>query len=231
MNNNKNNIICFKNNAVPAIQYLGKEYPLNSCILMKVGSHGIESFSDILHRKEKENKNHGFMLWGYSGNLLNATETRKYFESQKTLSKKFFIFMIETKSPFRNSPEKSKYFSIDRSTWYELPEGLYTTGCDKAVICKNLNKTEFKFDLSKFLVASGASKGKNAGSYLKFRTDKACIEFSNSEIKKDPVFVTINWVAEILPPYTVYLSKNDIIQHNLFSTKINKSRLGVFRNV
>ncbi|MCX6168706.1 MAG: hypothetical protein NTX65_05180 [Ignavibacteriales bacterium] len=213
---------------IPKLFFRNKTYPVHSCILMKVGSHGAESFTEILNRKKSEHISYGFMLWGYSGNLLNVIDTRKHFESKTKLGNKFFIFMIETKSPFKNSPVRSKYFSLDKMRWFALPQNLFTTGCDKAIICRNLTKSNFQFDLSKYSVASGASKGKNASEYLKFRTDKACIELSGHTDNSDPSFITVSWVAEILPPYAIHMKKDETFQQNLFSDKIPKSKLGVF---
>jgi len=210
----------------PIITHNTQNYLLDSFIIMKVGSHGKESFQEIIERKNKEQLNTGFMLWGYSGNLLDVIETRNFFSNQEKGRK--FILMSETKSPFQNSPEKSSFFSLNKIDWHELPKSLYTTGCDKTVICRNLVKTNLYLDISLFVVATGPSKGKKLSEYLRFRTDKACAVFKNGIIKSQESLIQIDWIAEILPPYTIFLSKNKPLQSNLFIEDTDS--LGVFKD-
>jgi hypothetical protein len=223
---NINPVVLLSSFRIPKIKFGGEMVALKTCVLMKVGSHGNESFSEIIDRKKKEQKAAGFMLWGYSGNLLNAKLVADYLQSRWKLGERLLLLMIETNSPFKNNPVRSIAFSIDSHSWYNLPNGVATSGCDKAIVCSNLTKVDSYFNLSLYKVAVGPSSGKNLSSYLKNRTDKACAMFSYSLEEIETHEVVISWAAEIVPPFAVYLTDRSNVQTSLFTPSTDKS-LGV----
>ena len=197
------------------------------CVLMKVGSHGDESFDAILDRKAKEAAKVGYMLWGYSGTLLDARRVREYLGSVAEPGLAPQLLLIETSSPFFNSPHQSAVFSLDRALWFHLPSGVGTRGCDKAIICASLRRTSFDLDLSLYQVAIGPSQGRLVSSYLKSRTDKVCAALSDQGRAESPTLVRVSWVAEILAPYSVYLKTRPPEQMTLLSPPVDDN-LGVF---
>ena len=203
-----------------------KLFDFSKFIIMKVGSHGDESFEQIINRKNCEQEKVGFMLWGYSGNFLDVIQTRKFLNSNNPT--RAFILMSNTKSPFKNNPIRSNFFSLDKEKWNRLPEFLFTSGCDKAVVCRNLIPTDFNINLSNFRVAVGPSKGKLLSDYLKYRVDKACVYFSPNKQQNNKNIIKINWIAEILPPYTIYLSNSLPPQISFTFDRYKKKDYGVF---
>jgi hypothetical protein len=193
---------------------------------MKVGSHGDESFETNLDRKARESSAVGFMLWGYSGTLLDARRVREYFECKAKSEFVPQLLLIETSSPFFNSPHHSAMFSLDRISWFYLPKGVGTRGCDKAIICTNLRRASFDLDLSQYRVATGPSREKPVSTYLKSRTDKVCAELSKQKDAENPVIVRVSWIAEILAPYAVYLGTQAPKQMRLISPSVDEN-LGV----
>ena len=217
----------FVSNTPPAIYINENVVPIETCVLMKVGSHGDESFKEIIERKLREQEKCGFMLWGYSGNLMDAFMTRNHLKSKWKNGKKPVILMIETKSPFRNSPIKSTVFSLDKRYWHKLPENAFTTGCDKAIICKGLKEVNFQLNLVSYKVSVGLSKGRILNDYMKHRTDKACAEFFDPPEYTKADFVTVNWIAEIIPPFAVYLKDRAPAQRTLFNKIVDKTEFGL----
>jgi len=211
----------------PKLEYKKEVVNLETLVFMKVGSHGDEKFQEIIRRKKREEHLSGFMLWGYAGNLLDAFDLSLYLKTNWQRGKRIFIAMSETKSPFRNYPIRSKSFSIDKHIWYQLPKNVYTYGCDKAIICKGLEHVKIKIDLAAFSVSVGPSKGKNLSEYIKYRTDKACAEYCNYSKNIKPSFIDINWIAEIVAPFAVYLDNYLPVQASLASIETNSSELGV----
>lgn len=208
---------------VPLISLGTELIPARTCVFMKVGSHGNEDFQEIIERKIKEQETAGFMLWGYSGILLKAKPVADFLKSRWGLGERLLLLMVETSSPFKNSPVESTAFSIDGHTWYHLPEGVATRGCNKAIVCDKLTEVDISVDLSLYKIAVGPSSGKALSSYLRYRTDKACAIFSGPSLDIPVNWAVINWVAEIVPPFALYLNNKTNVQASLFTPPTDES--------
>jgi hypothetical protein len=212
----------------PILKIGGKRIKANVFVFMKVGSHGDESFDEILERKSREQSSAKFMLWGYSGMLLNPIHLSRYLKTVWDDGYHPLLLMQETKSPFKNNPVRSTHFSINKIDWLPLPSNVWTCGCDKAIVCRNLSRVDFEINLADYRVAIGPSNGKSLSDYLRFRTDKACARH-DAEQNGEATMAPIAWVAEILPPFAIYLSNSPTNQFRLLKMPADNDELGILK--
>ena len=217
-------------NGILYVKYDRKPVRVNTFVFMKVGSHGDESYQQILARKNSEEQRYGFMLWGYSGTLLNPKSLVHGLESNYREGEKPLLLMSETKSPFRNNPVESLHVSTDKILWHPLPKGLGTKGCDKALICRGLRPIDVDINFSNYAVATGPSKGRPLSEYVRHRTDKACATYDGSSPNVKAKIIKVTWLAELLPPFAVYLSSDIRRQKSLFHGQRYRE-LGVIRHI
>lgn len=174
---------------------------LENIIIMKCGTHAGEKINDIFNRKKKEEKDNGFIYWGYGGTLCHPLNQVQPFCKN---SKKVYLLLTPTNSELNNEPKKSNYFSIDNKIWNNIDTKINVFGSKYALVINNLQKCDFYINLSEYEIAIGNSKGKNLAEYLNGRVDKACaskINNTNEEIRK----IKIVMVAELLNPYSIFV--------------------------
>lgn len=180
-------------------------------LLMKVGTHGDETFDSIIKRKKCESRN-GVFYWGYGGTLCHPFKQVQPFARDITSKGgKVFLVMSFTPSPFKSKPTPATHLSLDNISWHPIPAHVHITGSKYALVCKNIRLIDEDIDLTKFVVAIGPSKGKLLANHLKGRVDKACAKLSiESKAAKDqPKLIKISYIAELVKPFAVVLASGD----------------------
>jgi len=174
---------------------------MNNIIFMKYGSHALENVDSIILRKQKEIENVGFCFWGYGGTLLHPLKQVLPFANDKYV----YIFFMKTESEFLGEGTVYKYYSIDNIKYEKVPMGIKVTGSKKALVFNNLRKVDIRVNLCDYEIAIGPSKGKNLSDYMKGRVDKACAVLT--EKSKGEKIVHIDYIAELVEPYAVFLKE------------------------
>lgn len=178
-------------------------------LYMKVGVHAQESLADIIKRKTKEIDDAGFAMWGYGGNTCHPLNmVQPFAESVAQKDEPIFLCMQEMQSNHYAEPLRASEFSADGVTWRDIPDPINVLGSRYALVIDRLHAEEFSFYLDQTRVPIGPSTGRLGSNYIKGRVDKACLEvldapqLSNEMPRSE---VKINLVAELKPPYAVYL--------------------------
>jgi hypothetical protein len=121
--------------------------------------------------------------------------------------KKIFLVMQEMNSNHFAEPMRADQFSSDGLTWKDIPPTINVLGSRYALAIKGLHQEEFDLPLAETRVAVGPSQGRSGDQYIAGRVDKACLEIVSPQKGANPEgsIMKINLVAELLPPYAVYL--------------------------
>ena len=177
-------------------------------LLMKVGTHAKETLEDIIARKTKEIEDAGYALWGYGGSTCHPqTMVQPFAKSFEQRGKTIFLCMQEMNSNHFAEPLRADQFSADGITWNDIPAAINVLGSRYALAIKALRKEEFDLPLAQTKVAIGPSTGRSGDKYIAGRVDKACFEVTAPGIGTATAAdkMKINLVAELVPPYAVYL--------------------------
>lgn len=178
-------------------------------LYMKVGTHAKEQLSDIIARKRKEIEDEGFAMWGYGGSTCYPTSMVQPF-AKKFASKGMPIHLVMQKMNSRHYAEqvRAERFSVDGAKWKPIPKGVNVLGSRYALVLKDLREHDDILDLSATRVAVGPNEGRLGSRYVQGQADKACLEVVVPEYVNDTAKqVKIDLVAELAPPYAVFLSE------------------------
>lgn len=178
---------------------------LSSIVFMKVGFHAGEDLDHIIIRKTEEQQKCGCIFWGYGGNSCHPTTQIGPFVAAALAShQRPLLAMKLTDSKFEGKPKFATEFSVDGTEWARLPDGAMVKGSKYALVCRNLRRVNTVLNLCEYEVAIGPSTGKNLGTHLRYRVDKACAAFIGNCLSL-PHKAEITYVAEIVEPYAVFL--------------------------
>jgi hypothetical protein len=176
-------------------------------LIMKVGTHAQETLADIIARKTKEIEDAGYALWGYGGNTCHPqTMVQPFARSYEQRGHTIYLCMQEMTSKHFAEPLRADEYSVDGVNWKMIPNAINVLGSRYALAIKGLRQEEFELPLAQTRVAVGASQGRPGDQYISGRVDKACLEVvTNVANSPDALVMKINLVAELLPPYAVYV--------------------------
>ncbi len=183
--------------------------PGGGLLFMKVGTHAQESLEDIIARKSKEIEENGFGMWGYGGNTCHPrTMVQPFAELLHDRGEPIFLLMEEMESKHFAEPVRADEYSVDGTTWEEVPCTINVLGSRFALVLSSLKKQEETIPLAQTRVALGPSMGRLGSRYLRGRVDKACFEILaepelvNEDDERD---LRCNLVAKLEHPYAVFL--------------------------
>lgn len=183
--------------------------PGQGLIFMKVGVHANEDLASIIQRKTKEIDDAGFALWGYGGATCYPNSmVQPFAKDLSRQGKKIYLCMQEMNSHHYADKVRADEYSIDGSSWKQIPAPINVLGSRFALAIKALRKEEFILPLSRTKVAVGPSTGRQGHQYIQGRADKACLEVLDNvgkPLDEDEPQVQINLVAELCEPYAVFL--------------------------
>ena len=187
--------------------------PYQNIVFMKAGFHGNETLEKIVDRKRVEIDKTGYTFWGYGGGSCNPkNQVQPFAEKSSKESNPIYLCMSETKSKHRPAVTKeNNYYSIDGQSFCRIPETIRVPDTNYALVIKSLNSDEFYLPLDKTKVAIGPNEGKQGHEYIKGQSDKACLTLSGDIDTSSPNSgEKIILVAELCPPYAVFLKGIDI---------------------
>ncbi len=172
-------------------------------VFMKFGYHALENEDDIIKRKIKEFQKEKMLFWGYGGSICHPlNQVQPFLKWSHSIDKRVFLLMSFTPSKPQMDVTLAREYSVDGEVWNPIPKGIKVTGSKYALVCNELKEVDFDINLSNYKVAIGASKGKLASNYVKFRVDKGCfVKHLNED--KDNSNLNIRLMAEIISPYSV----------------------------
>ncbi len=183
--------------------------PGQPVIFMKIGIHAKEPLESIIERKLKEIDDEGMAFWGYGGNTCHPSSMVQPFAAdQKAKGKPIYLVMEKMQSNHWAEPIRSDEYSVDGQVWVPIPKGIHVRGSRYALAIKDLHETDLILPLSQSQVAQGPSMGRNGGSYVSGRVDKACLELADGvQVPPAPEekVTSIGLVAELCEPYAVFL--------------------------
>lgn len=185
-------------------------HPGAGLLFMKVGTHAQESLEDIIARKTEEIEKVGYGLWGYGGNTCHpSTMVQPFAERFAENGDPIHLVMEEMNSNHFAEPLCAKEFSADNLAWEEIPEDIQVRGSRFALKIGSLRQVEMELPLEMTRVAVGPTTGRLGSRYIQGRVDKACLEVLQApELANEPESQAtrpINLVADLLPPYAVFL--------------------------
>lgn len=184
-------------------------------LVMKVGLHGVESLDKIIQRKNKEEADTGYCLWGYGGSLCHPLRVVKPFSAQMPYPTKIKVVFVRTASPFINTDSRrADEYSDDGLAWSSLPITTNVFASKFALVLKNLKESTETICLDDYAVALGPSAGTPLSKYVRFRVDKACALKRNiqpSSMEITPVAFT----ADLVEPYAILVRHQDTLSHPL----------------
>jgi hypothetical protein len=148
-------------------------------------------------------------MWGYGGNTCHPLKmVQPFAEDVAKRGEPIFLCMQEMESNHYAEPLRASEYSSDGVNWSEIPLPVNVLGSRYALVIDKLHEDVFQFHLDQTRVPVGPSTGRLGSDYIKGRVDKACLQvldapqISNEVARKE---VKINLVAELRPPYAVYL--------------------------
>ena len=177
-------------------------------IFMKVGTHAQEPLSEIIARKTREIDEAGYAMWGYGGNTCHPrTMVQPFAEAFEERGLPIHLCMQEMESKHFAEKIRAAEFSVDGMTWERIPAPINVLGSRFALKIRGLKIEKHTLVLSQTRVAVGNSEGRTGSKYIQGQVDKACLEIldrpaTNEEDKRE---IAIGLVAEIIPPYAVFL--------------------------
>jgi hypothetical protein len=181
-------------------------HPGDPVLFMKVGTHAREDLSKIIERKQQEIAAAGYAMWGYGGSTCYPNMVRPFAEASAASGRVVRLCMEEMNSKHSAEQIRAAQYSVDDSTWHDIPRAINVMGSRFALCINQLEQLDFEEELplDATEVAIGRSKGRIGSDYIRGRVDKACLkvigEASDPEkIKK------ISLVADVIEPYAVFL--------------------------
>lgn len=188
--------------------------PGASILYMKVGTHARESLEEIIARKKQEIDAAGFALWGYGGNTCHPrTMVQPFAKEAEQARQPIYLCMEPMQSNHFATPARAKYYSADGVQWENVPEDINVLGSRFALKIKDLHEEHFSLPLHSTRVAVGPNQGRAGDRYIRGQVDKACLRVAtSSELRNAPEQETtkdIGLVAELCPPYAVFLKGED----------------------
>lgn len=179
---------------------------LQSIIFMKVGTHAAETFEDILDRKRREYETTGKSFWGYGGGTMHPlTKLQPFSRFRIEQGRNITLVMEEIKSNHFVSAVAAEY-SEDGENWKPIPDGIEVRGSRYALVLDEIIPGDLEIDLNRYVVGIGPSEGKNAGSYIRGRVDKGCLDYvgpPNEDLA--PRIIKSTHAAKLAEPYGVLL--------------------------
>jgi len=181
--------------------------PGSGILFMKVGTHAMEPLETIIARKTKEIEDTGYALWGYGGNTCHPITmvqpfARSYVERGATI----YLCMHEMDSKHFAEQVRADQSSEDGINWVDIPRTVNVVGSRYALAIKGLRQEEFDLSLAQTSVAIGPCQGRAGDQYIIGRVDKACLAIGPKGAGNDTTAaVKIKLVAELMPPYAVFL--------------------------
>lgn len=175
---------------------------------MKVGYHSSEDLDEIIARKQQEEKECGYLYWGYGGSLCHPINQVNPFVQSLSQNEEIWLLMIITQSKFKNSPLLSQEFSKNGKLWLPIPTGINVTGSKYALVCKEIQPVDFNIDLSQYYVAIGKNKDCVVSKYMRHRVDKCCAyknSINTNTNLDNSCFVKISFQAKLVNPFAVFL--------------------------
>lgn len=179
-------------------------------LFMKVGTHAQEDLAEIIARKRKEIEDEGIAMWGYGGNTCHPSSMVQPFARQFA-AKQRPIHLVMQRMNSRHYAEqmRAQRYSIDGTTWADIPKGINVLGSKFALVIRDLREYDATLDLSATRVAVGMSQGRLGSRYVQGQADKACLEVIAPERTNEPAkTVAINLVADLVEPYAVFLRED-----------------------
>lgn len=178
-------------------------------LFMKVGTHAQEDLEDIIARKTKEINEAGFGMWGYGGSTCHPRSmVQPFAEMFEARGEPIHLVMKEMTSRHFAEPLRADQYSADTVTWIDIPSPIHVLGSRYALMIKNLRRCELTLPLDQARVPIGPSMGRIGSRYLRGQVDKACLEILDEPEavnEGEPREVSVNLVAELAPPYAVFL--------------------------
>lgn len=179
-------------------------------LFMKVGTHARESLKDIIARKTQEIEKVGYGLWGYGGNTCHpSTMVQPFAERYAAAGQPIHLVMEEMNSNHFAEPLCAAEFSPDNLNWSEIPQDIEVRGSRFALKIGNLREVRDELPLNATRVAVGLKQGRLGSRYILGRVDKACLEVldapENVNEENEKSVRPINLVADLLPPYALFL--------------------------
>ncbi|OBP72349.1 hypothetical protein BAE42_16190 [Mesorhizobium loti] len=178
-------------------------------LFMKVGTHANEDLDSIIARKTKEIEDAGYGMWGYGGNTCHPRSmVQPFAEIFEQRGQPIHLVMEKMTSRHFAEQLRADEYSADNLNWTEIPPDIRVLGSRFALVIKSLEKCEMLLPLNQTRVPVGRSMGRIGSRYLRGQADKACLEvLDHPEVVNDGdrKEVGISLVAELMPPYAVFL--------------------------
>ncbi|WP_095203795.1 hypothetical protein [Mesorhizobium carmichaelinearum] len=178
-------------------------------LFMKVGTHANEDLDSIIARKTKEIEDAGYGMWGYGGNTCHPRSmVQPFAEIFEQRGQPIHLVMEKMTSRHFAEQLRADEYSADNLNWTEIPPDIRVLGSRFALVIKSLEKCEMSLPLNQTRVPVGRSMGRIGSRYLRGQADKACLEvLDHPEVVNDGdrKEVGISLVAELMPPYAVFL--------------------------
>lgn len=185
---------------------------LQNIVLMKYGPYYGEDALAVINRKRLEFSKHDFFFWGYGGKTCHPiNRLRPFAERAAREGEKVYLALTPTKSKFGILTTPKMRFSEARikkpGEGEFLPEGIYVYQSAYALKCGELFEVNRIIDLNQYVIAlDKIQPPRRLQDYLRFQIDKACAIYSPStSLPKNGNLVQIDYVAELLPPYSYFL--------------------------
>jgi len=174
----------------------------NAVLLMKIGFHAQEELLDILDRKKEEEKQHGYIFWGYGGSLCHPLKVIKPFAEE--VGDPIKVLFILTPSKYFGTTDNAMEYSIDGKTWMAVPKKMKITSSRYALVLKDLKTENFLLNTKRYKIPVGKSAGKSLCDYFRGRVDKAVGLLVNNE-DAGAEKVRLRYSAKLISPYSVFL--------------------------
>ena len=181
-------------------------------IFMKVGRHAGETFEEILARKRREYDDAGAIFWGYGGGTMHPTQkVHPFVRMHIDQGAGTRLVMQEMNSQHPATDVYATHFSADGVSWERIPTGVNVRGSRYALVLDQIEEGDLlDLDLNDYRVGAGPSAGKPAGSYIRGRVDKGCLDRvdpsdATASGSTEPKIVPVRFSALLQAPYAVLL--------------------------
>lgn len=178
----------------------------DAILFMKVGPHSGFTLDEIYKMKSEEEGRFGRFYWGYAGSLCYPTRVRSFaMEADERLGRAPKVVMATTTAKYVNKTVGTiGEWSLDKSVFHPVEDGVTLIGCTIAILCQNLMQVDATLDLDQYAVANGAHAGRRLSRYIQHQVNKACAIRAGGSRNGQSV-VRISAVADLVVPYCVYL--------------------------
>jgi hypothetical protein len=160
--------------------------------------------------KKREEYSYGRFYWGYSGTLCHPSRIHHFvkqiniFGSNDSGSTSIILVLAYTPSIYFSKIGRINQYSVDKKVWFSLPSDVLLTGCQYAIVGKDLKRIDSTIDLNNYTTVLGDKIGKPLGEYIRYHVNKACaIFYPNSSLQEK--IVRVAYVGELISPYCVYV--------------------------